>query len=498
MPSLLQLQRIYGKSSVTMKLSIFSRMMISYLVIFILVMAVSSYAIIKIRQFNKVTRYILAIDNRILQYGKKLADSILSQSRFERKFILTKDQAFYDQFLSSKEDFLKMLTEAFRLADTPYKKETLNQIKKEFEGYQSQVDEEVKFVRAKQDYPRKRYENEKEKRVDSILEGLESLEIHSQQDIAQRMEMLGEAGDAARKMVIGMAITAMVLVLMTSFFITRAITRPLKILVDKTRDISDGIFESQLNISSPPEVLELAKAFNTMCEKLRVLDKMKSDFFSSMSHELRTPLTSIKEGISLLKDGAGGTIPDRQKRLLTILTLETKRLIELVNSLLDLSKMEAGMMTYNFEKGSLIPLIERAMIEIVPLIESKKIHLERKGFEALTPLRMDSERVLQVLRNLIGNAVKFTPEGGRVTISGRQVNQAVEVSVTDTGPGIPPEKLTTIFDKYQQVGGAGSYRMKGTGLGLSIAKHVISSHGGRVWAESKPGEGSAFIFVLPV
>ena len=111
---------------------------------------------------------------------------------------------------------------------------------------------------------------------------------------------------------------------------------------------------------------------------------------------------------------------------------------------------------------------------------------------------MDKERILQALRNLLGNAVKFTPDGGQVTISARRVNQEIEVSVTDTGPGIPPEKLMTIFDKYQQVGTGNLYRAKGTGLGLSIAKHVISSHGGRIWAESNTGEGSTFIFALPV
>ena len=136
-------------------------------------------------------------------------------------------------------------------------------------------------------------------------------------------------------------------------------------------------------------------------------------------------------------------------------------------------------------------------MEVVPLVESRKIRIERRGFEGLPALRMDNERILQALRNVIGNAVKFTPEGGRVTISGRLVDQGIEVSVTDTGPGIPPEKLTVIFDKYQQAYAAGSYRIKGTGLGLSIAKHIVSSHGGRIWAESKPGEGSAFIFILP-
>jgi two-component system, NtrC family, sensor histidine kinase GlrK len=481
-----------------MKLSIFSRMMIGYLAIFILVMAVSTYTILKIQQFNKITRYILAIDGRILEYEKKLADSILSQSRFERKFTLTKDQAFYDQFLSGKEDFLKILAKIMAIADSPFRKDGLDLLKKQYEEYQALVDEEVKLIRASRDYPKKRYEHEKGKRVDAILKELEKLEVHSQQDIAQRIEMLGEAGSSARQMAIGMAITAIVLGLFTSFFITRAIARPLKVLVDKTRDISNGVFESQLNISSPPEVSELARAFNMMCEKLRALDKMKSDFFASMSHELRTPLTSIKEGVSLLQDGVGGSVSDKQRRLLTILSQEANRLIGLVSSLLDLSKMEAGMMTYVFETGGLAPLVERATTEMVPLIESKKIHLERKGFEALPLIRMDKERILQVLRNLIGNAVKFTPDGGRVMISARQASQGVEVSVADTGPGIPPEKLMTIFDKYQQAGTSGSYKMKGTGLGLSIARYVISSHGGRIWAESKAGEGSTFIFILPV
>jgi two-component system, NtrC family, sensor histidine kinase GlrK len=481
-----------------MKLSIFSRLMLGYLAILILVMAVSFYAILMLRQFSNQTQHILLIDSRLPQYGKKMTDSILSQSRFERKFILTKDRALYNQFLSAKESFYQILNEALALVDTSYKKDTLEELQQHFADYQSLVDEEIKLAWSNRDYRKKWYEQEKDKQVDLVLEELKILEVQSQQDIVLRMETLEEIGSSARRMVTGMVIAAIGLTLVTSLFITRAITRPLKILVDKTRDISNGVFESQLNISSPPEVSELAKAINLMCEKLRALDKMKSDFFASMSHELRTPLTSIKEGVSLLQEGVGGSVSDKQRRLLTILTQEANRLIGLVNSLLDLSKMEAGMMTYTFEAGNLAPLVERATTEMVPLIESRKIRFERKGFEALPLIRMDKERILQALRNLLGNAVKFTPDGGRVTVSARHANQGIEVSVSDTGPGIPSEKLMTIFDKYQQAGVAGSYRVKGTGLGLSIAKHVISSHGGRIWAESKAGEGSTFIFVLPV
>lgn len=154
-------------------------------------------------------------------------------------------------------------------------------------------------------------------------------------------------------------------------------------------------------------------------------------------------------------------------------------------------------MTYTFEKADLTPLIHQTEREIVPLVESKKINLATEIAEGLPIITMDVERILQVLRNLVGNAVKFTPEGGRVRILARSVPRGVEVSVADIGPGIPPENLTAIFEKFQQASISGSYRAKGTGLGLAIAKHIITSHGGKIWAESKPGQGSTFIFVLP-
>jgi two-component system sensor histidine kinase GlrK len=268
--------------------------------------------------------------------------------------------------------------------------------------------------------------------------------------------------------------------------------------MDKTQEISKGVFECNLAIASPPEISKLAKAFNLMCDRLREVDKMKSDFFSSMSHELRTPLTSIKEGINLLQDGVGGVTTDKQNKLLAILTAESNRLINLVNTFLDLSKMEAGMVTYTFEEGRLGPLIERVIMEMTPLVEARKISLEAKVSEELPLLKMDAERILQALRNLVGNAIKFTPPGGRITVSARLVNSEIEVAITDTGPGIPEENLTTIFEKFHQAPFKYSSQTKGTGLGLAIVKHIITSHGGKVWAESQPGQGSAFIFLLPV
>ena len=480
-----------------MRLTIFSRLVIGYLIIFILAISVSVYAIVKLRQFNSVTRRILNIDNRILDDGKKMADSVLSELRYEKKYFIAKDVALYDQYLSARKEFNRSLEHASSIADTPQKTELLNRIKFHHDRYQLLVQEEAGLVRGNHGYSRQAYEQEKEKAANETLGELKMLEVYYRQDISEKMKRLGEAGTDSRNVAIVLAASAIILILGTSFLTTRSITRPLHLLMGKTKEVSEGIFREDLAITSPPEVAELTKAFNAMCVKLKAVDKMKSDFFSMMSHELRTPLTSIKEGTALLQEGIAGTITEKQKRLLTIIAGESRRLIDLVNSLLDLSKMEAGMMSYRFEKGSPVPLIEKVMTEMVPLVEAKKIELQTRIEGKLPSLRIDRERILQVLRNLVGNAVKFTPDGGRVRVSARPVDHGVEISVADTGPGIPLEDLKSIFDKFQQAAPVGSYRIKGTGLGLAIVKHIVTSHGGRIWAESEPGQGSTFILVLP-
>jgi two-component system sensor histidine kinase GlrK len=225
---------------------------------------------------------------------------------------------------------------------------------------------------------------------------------------------------------------------------------------------------------------------------------MKSDFFSSVTHELRTPLSTIKMGIVLLKEGIEGPLTEGQRGLLKVLEKETLLMIGQVNSLLDLSKMEAGMMRFQFEPRNIGPLIDQTIEEMGPLVEAKKINLEILVTDGLPALKMDSERILQALRNIIGNAVKFTPEKGRVTVSARHADHGVKVSVADTGPGIPAGSLITIFEKFQQATIEGSHPVKGTGLGLAIAKQIITLHGGKIWVESELGRGSTFIFVLPV
>jgi len=479
------------------RLSIFSRLVISYFALLLLATGVSVYAIIKLSLVKNVTHSIIAVDNNLSDLHKKLTDALLSETRYEKKFLIMQDSVLYDGFIQVKEDFVQYLNEALILADSSEVKDLLAGIKQGHDKYQALFNEEVEFLKAGKHYSKSQYKKEKEKFTDSILEELKTLRILSQQKIFVKIKNLSEAGTRAQTFAIIITAAALLSGIILSIFITRSITVPLSEMKKRTGEIAKGNFEPDLDLPSPPEIGELASAFNLMCNKLKEVDKMKSDFFSLMSHELRTPLTSIKEGTNLFLEGLGGEITGKQKKLLTIIAEESNRLIELVNSLLDLSKMEAGMLKYNFTRSDINPLIQKVIVEVLPLAEAKNIKID-KHIENLESVSMDSERILQALRNLVGNALKFTPYGGAISISAHMIQKGLEVSVSDTGPGILKEHMDTIFDKFHEVKLMGSGKIKGTGLGLATVKHIIDRHGGKVWIENASGKGSTFSFVLPV
>jgi two-component system sensor histidine kinase GlrK len=478
------------------RLSLFSRLTLGYLTIFLIVALASGYAVLQLRDMRTLTESILRVDTRLLDHEKTLADLLLAQSRAEQKFAITKDEAWYLQFVRLKIDFEGRLQSAIALQDgaaTPI----LQQVANYFQRYDELVSAEARLVRTAKRYDQAQYKQNKDALIDSMLAAFEKLRLNQQQLTYAKVSELAGAADQAAEISGLIAIGCLLAIVLLSLFITNSITRPIRLLKGKTREIAEGNFQGKLAVRSPPEIGELAAAINSMCERLHELDRLKADFFAYMSHELRTPLTAIKEGTGLLLDGVGGDTTDKQRKLLSILAEESNRLINVVNSLLDLSKMEAGMMVYDFEVTQMDPLIKRAIAEIAPLVEAKRIRLESDVDSTLAPVRADPERILQVLRNLLGNAVKFTPNGGLVSIAAKPDNGKLTVSVKDSGPGIASESLTSIFEKFNQGNRRSTQTWQGTGLGLAIAKTIITTHGGSIWAESEPGKGSTFVFVLP-
>jgi len=480
-----------------MRPTIFARMVIGYLAIFIPMAAVGAYTILEIASFYRVASYILHIDNRMKNGEKELTDSILSQVRYERKYVIAKDEGLYNQFVLAGREVTKYIDEAMSIADTPSKKETLIRVRDYYERYKSVFHSEVEIIKKKEAYFQQEYQWGKEQALDQIMEELRNLRLQTEISTDEKMKYLAETEGKASKIAIAMGLGFIFSGIIILIFITKTITGPLSFVGEKTRQVASGDFQSTLDLTSPPEIGDLAQDFNLMCDKLREMDRMKSEFFSLMAHELRTPLASIKEGISLLLEGIDEELKEKRSKILIIIAEESNRLIDLVNSLLDLSKMEAGMMTFDFAPSDIRPLIRKTVSGMEPMVMARNVHIVVEMPQDLPHVNMDVERILQALRNLIGNAVKFTPNGGQVAISVKSIEEGVSVSVADTGPGIPEEDLNAIFDKFKQATIRGYRDIKGTGLGLAIVKYIVDAHGGRVWVESKLGHGSVFAFVLP-
>lgn len=230
--------------------------------------------------------------------------------------------------------------------------------------------------------------------------------------------------------------------------------------------------------------------------ELKELDRLKSEFVMTASHELRTPLTSIAMSVGLLKEEAHERLTDREQELLEAAEEDTQRLRALVNELLDLGKIEAGRIEMEIESVPVALLIENAVTPFIAQAEEEDIDLRWHEPDERLRVSADPNKVTWVLTNLIANALRYTESGGAIEVSVRRAGDFVHVSVADDGAGIPYEYQAKIFDKFVQVGDGRS--AGGTGLGLAICKEIVKAHGGTIWVDSTPGEGSTFTFTLPL
>jgi signal transduction histidine kinase len=230
---------------------------------------------------------------------------------------------------------------------------------------------------------------------------------------------------------------------------------------------------------------------------LREVQELRSSFTSMLVHDLRAPIAVLTGYIDLLQQTASGPDLERQKRYLTSMAESCTRMLKLIGEILDLSKLEAGKLTLTPEPLDIAALAADIADRFVPAGAQKNVRLEIRRPADPAIVLGDRGRFEQVLMNLIVNALKFTPPGGTITVETSERGREIEVAVADTGPGIPPDEIPLLFEKFRQLGSASRTKMSGTGLGLVICRHLVEAHSGRIWAESRAGTGARFVFRLP-
>jgi signal transduction histidine kinase len=293
------------------------------------------------------------------------------------------------------------------------------------------------------------------------------------------------------------AIVGLLVSVILAWLMSRWVTAPLRRLAGAAQSVASGHFEQQVPLEGPAEVKSLASDFNQMVRRVQATQQGQRDFVANVSHELRTPLTSIDGFAQAILDGTAAD-RDAQRHAAQVIHEESDRLARLVDDLLDLARLDAGQTTFARGPVDLNALVAGVVDRLSLRAQEEGIRLENE-VGGLPMVTGDGDRLAQVFTNLIDNALKHTPAGGIVRLRGEVHPAEVWVHVEDSGPGIPAEDLSRIFERFYQVdkarrGGAG----RGTGLGLAISREIVQAHGGHVTAISATGQGSRFTVQLPL
>ncbi len=289
------------------------------------------------------------------------------------------------------------------------------------------------------------------------------------------------------------ALGAVALSLLLGLFFSSTLTRPLKDLINATRDVAQGNLEREVPVRSKDELGDLTKSFNKMSSQLKQSRDLRRNMTADIAHELRTPLSIILGHAEALSEGK--LAPSSET--FDVVYDEAKRLSLLVEDLRTLSLSEAGELTLTLQPVSPTDLIDRVSGAYLPKVRTANISLETEADSSLPDINADSHRIVQVFGNLMENALRYTPSGGRIKLSARSLLDGIEFRVQDSGPGIPEVDLPHIFDRFYRGDKSRSRQDGGSGLGLAISKSIIQAHGGQIWAESALNEGTTIVFVLP-
>ncbi|TLY21494.1 MAG: HAMP domain-containing protein [Nitrospirae bacterium] len=483
-----------GRASV--KLSIFWRLALSSLAIIIVVAGVNFYALSQLRQLTALSTELVSYHYPSIDTAKRLLANLYTQLGSEKKYRAVRDPAFARDFGEEADEFRQILAMLQEQESAPHGQKLLKDVARLHQEYLNLFRGEAE----RQARPTAGYVGRRDALIARMTDALDGyVTLHETR--ANALVNDSRARSARAEIITQQLVFAVVLLgLGLAGLATYSILSPLRRLQEHIRQIGQGTFGQSVNVEAPSDLRELVDTVNWMGKKLQELDDMKAEFLAHVSHELRTPLASIREGTQLLLDEIPGPLSKEQRETLRIIMDSSNRLIRLISTLLDLSKMAAGMMDYQIAPTDLLRVAETSVDKVRLLAEGKHIQIMTEAPSGRVWVPADGARIEQVLDNLLSNALKFSPEGATVSI--RLLLEAntgvVHISVADTGPGIPPEDLPHIFERFYQGRAYSKNTLAGSGLGLALAKKVVEAHGGQIWVESDLGKGTTVHFTLPL
>ena len=471
-----------------------SKIFLTSALVIIVLAGVGVLSLLAVGRLVAVNREIATRTIPALRLAASVREGIAPLMRLEARAVVLGDARYATAWAERAEHVAQDLERLAEYAQSEWEAMHLRAASAAFEGYRRTVAEEQALLR-RGDRARAVRMTDADARslaeqVQDSLDGLMAA-THTRVVAAQAEAARLEARTWTEVLVaLGAAVG---LALLGTAVIAQRMTRSLDLLSSATAEVAAGAFREPIAIQSRDEIGALARSFNSMASQLRQMEETKREFFATVSHELRSPLTSIRGAADLLRDGVPGPLTEKQERLMDIVAQSSERLLRLVNQILDMSRLRAGLVELDRKPLDFVWLVDRVVEELHPRAEEAGVTLARECLGWDFAYHGDEERLHQLVVNLGANAIRFTPRGGRVVVRLIDADAELELQVEDTGVGIPADALPHIFDAYRQ-----AHRERGgTGLGLAIVRGIVDAHGGRVTAESQEGKGSRFTVLLP-
>jgi signal transduction histidine kinase len=445
------------------------------------------------QQVVHISERIVSKNYAVSDHSKKMLENLLSMEENEKKYHLLKKSDYLKFFAEARKEFELSLENILVLENLGHPLSA--QWKTVHRAYRRFVPPGTETIINANTKPAKIWIPEKN--INEWIERISAARLENQVEVEAATRELNRRGRASiHNALIGLGISSLV-GLIGVVYLAYSMIRPLKELMRGIRSISKERYSKPLRIHSKDELGELAGAFNEMAERLRQEERLRSDFISMLSHEIRTPLTSIRESVNMVGEEVMGPITKRQRRFLEIAGDEIGRICDLLNHLMQASRLEPGAIKIQHKPVDSFALVTACIDSLKTVAESKQIKLQSSVPSDTPDVLGDPQYLQQAFLNLLGNAIKFSdPESQvKVEVEVENINGMLTFLVIDNGPGILEEDQAKLFNKFYRSPSVREHQ-DGVGLGLSITKNIIEAHHGTIWVESQVGQGSTFGFTL--
>lgn len=477
-----------------LKIGIKQKLALIFFLFFLIFSATVSILLINVQRMVATTEHIVSKNKKVAEISEVVLASLLDMDANHKKLKLLKKKQYSDFFAQAKTTFESALDQALQLS-SPAKRDTFSTWSQLADSYQNHRTGRWDTGSP----PDIGYQWVTEEVVSFWIDSINKAKLQNQQEIDFALQELNERSRiGVRNGLYGFCISVL-LGFCGIWYISRAIFIPLKTLSLGLKRIPLDKQHQPITLKGGDEFSELAGAFNDMSRQLHEEETLRSEFIATLSHEIRTPLSSIHESVNMIVEEVFGTINDKQRKFLEIAGIELRRINKLLNYLLNVAVLEDDHREKNSTTIDTKQLVLSSAELFYPLIEKKGLKLKFLGLQDCPGLFGVKEELQQVFVNIVGNAIKYSPENGLVTVSWSKErgHKFLLFHVSDTGPGIPDGEQSLIFTKYYRTKNVRGH-LDGVGLGLAIARRIIIGYGGTIKVANNSGAGCTFSFTLPI